>query len=95
MSFKEPLGLWTNSHFNQHHCCSNQGGWPQLGTMPWGMGTGTLNYSASKPFSQIPGTHAKDAFSFPVIPSLLNHWNSQRPPGTTLPGERPPTGLRP
>lgn len=65
MSFKEPLGLWTNSHFNQHHCCSNQGGRPQLGTMPWGMGTETLNHSAFKPFSQLPGTRAKDAV-FPI-----------------------------
>ncbi|XP_031195584.1 uncharacterized protein LOC116069237 [Mastomys coucha] len=63
--------------------------------MPWGMGTGILNHSASKPFSQLPRTHAKDAFSFLMIPSLLNHRNGQQPPGTTLPGERPPTGLRP
>lgn len=62
--------------------------------MPWGMGAGTFNHSASKPLSGLPGTRANDAFSFP-IPSPLNHWNRQRPPGTTAPGERPLTSLWP
>lgn len=41
------------------------GAGPQLGTMPWGMGAGTFNHSASKTLTGLLGTRVNDAFSFP------------------------------